>query len=181
MIHHYHVSSEREETFSLDFEIQADATFAQLMDLLIDTLDFDLASIGMFYICDDRWQNVGQVAHSDFFESDAGNQYEIEKTRLEDLLDDTGARMRYLYDFFEDRYLRLQLVKIHSGSLSSPQIISLEGKKPRQTNPDEFVGGLDGDILSIDTPLGMMDEAFDEELFNADELSSDSFSIVDEE
>ena len=55
MIHHYHVSSEAEETFSLDFEIQADATFAQLMDLLIDTLDFDPASIGMFYLCDDRW------------------------------------------------------------------------------------------------------------------------------
>lgn len=181
MIHHYHVSSEAEETFSLDFEIQADATFAQLMDLLIDTLDFDPASIGMFYLCDDRWQSIGQVASSDFFETDAGNQYEIESSHLEDLLDETGARMRYLYDLFEDRYLRLQLVKIHSGSLSSPEIISLEGKKPRQTDPDEFVGGLGGDALSGDAPLGMMDEAFDEELFNADELSSDGFSIVDEE
>ena len=90
--------------------------------------------------------------------------------------------MRYLFDLFEDRYLRLQLVKIHSGSLSSPQIISLEGKKPRQTNPEEFVGNLlGGDALSSDVPLGMMDEAFGEELFNADELSSDGFSIVDEE
>ena len=89
--------------------------------------------------------------------------------------------MRYLFDLFEDRYLRLQLVKIHSGSLSSPQIISLEGKKPRQTNPEEFVGSLGGDALSSDAPLGMMDEAFGEELFNADELSSDGFSIVDEE
>lgn len=181
MIHHYHVSSEVEETFSLDFEIQADATFAQLMDLLIDTLDFDPASIGMFYLCDDRWQNIGQVASSDFFETDAGNQYNIESSRLEDLLDETGARVRYLYDLFEDRYLRLQLVKIHSGSLPSPHIISLEGKKPRQTNPEEFVGSLGGDALSSDAPLGMMDEAFGEELFNADELSSDGFSIVDEE
>lgn len=181
MIHLYHVSSEAEETFSLDFEIQADATFAQLMVLLIDTLEFDPASIGMFYLCNDRWQNIGQVASSDFFETDASNQYDIDSSRLEDLLDETGARMRYLYDFFEDRYLRLQLVKIHSGSLSSPKIISLEGKKPRQTAPEEFVGTLGGDVLSIDTPLGMMDEAFDEELFNADELSSDGFSIVDEE
>ena len=59
MIHHYHVTSEAEETFALDFEIQADATFAQLMDLLIDTLDFDPASIGMFYLCDDRWEEIG--------------------------------------------------------------------------------------------------------------------------
>ena len=182
MIHHYHVTSEAEETFALDFEIQADATFAQLMDLLIDTLDFDPASIGMFYLCDDRWEEIGQVASSDFFETDAGNQYDIESSSLEDLLDETGARMRYLFDLFEDRYLRLQLVKIHSGSLSSPQIISLEGKKPRQTNPEEFVGNLlGGDALSSDVPLGMMDEAFGEELFNADELSSDGFSIVDEE
>ena len=65
--------------------------------------------------------------------------------------------------------------------MPSPEIISLEGKKPRQTDPDEFVGGLGGDALSGDAPLGMMDEAFDEDLFNADELSSDGFSIVDEE
>lgn len=181
MIHHYHVHSEDEETFSLDFEIQADATFAQLQDMLIETLHFDPASIGMFYLCDDRWQEIGQVASRDFFESDRGTQYEIDRTRLEELMDETGARLRYLYDAFEDRYLSLQLVKIHSGSLPTPRIISIEGKHPRQISPDEFVGGLDSVIPSGDTTSGLMDEAFDDDLFNADELSSDSFSILDEE
>lgn len=181
MIHHYHVRSEQEETFSLDFEIQADATFAQLLDMLTETLHFDPASIGMFYLCDDRWQEVGQVASSDFFETDMGSQYDIDRTLLEDLLDETGARMRYLFDPFEDNYLRLQLVKIYGGSLEAPRIIALEGRIPRQTDPEEFVGSFGGLTLSSDSPAEMMDDAFDEELFNADELSSDGFSILDEE
>lgn len=182
MIHHYSAHSEDEDTFLLEFEIRADATFSQLLDFLIDTLGFDPASVGMFYLCDDRWHEIGQVASRDFFDTDSANQYDIDHTYLEELLDETGARLRYLYDPFEDRYLRLQLVKIHSGSLEKPKIIALKGKQPKQTNLDEFVGHLDDIPLSSrDTTSTLIDESFDDDLFNADELSSEGFSIFDEE
>lgn len=173
MVYHFLMLSEENDFFRREIQIDAEATFADLNDFLLDHLGYGRQEMTSFHICDEEWNKLQEVTLLDMGMSSEYDLYLMDSTHLEELVEDKGQRMLFIFDMLSERGFFIELVDLIPGkSLDKPSVVLAEGNAPKQTSTPEEAE-LRG-LGKADT-LGLDDEDLFATEIDLDELDPDGF------
>lgn len=174
MVYRFLMLSEENDFFRREIQIDSEATFAELNDFILDHLGYGRQEMTTFHICDDEWNKLQEVTLLDMGMSSEYDLYLMENTRLEELLEDKGQRLIFIFDMLSERGFFIELAELIPGKqLDKPVVTLAEGAAPKQTSSLE-----DAEKRSVGTTtdsLGLEDsELFSTEL-DLDDLDPEGF------
>ena len=175
--------SPEQEDFAIELQIESDATFAVLHDLIRRSCGWGNYKPSVFYVCDDRWRRERAIPEEGY-EDDT-----MDEVELGDLLEDEGQRLQYLFDPDEGRCLLLEVTQISYGKHideplcrrshgTAPQLEREEvavSRKPKST--EELLAELNAAALADDDEDI---EPTDDELFDIEEIDLEGFDFTEE-
>ncbi len=175
MIYHFVILSDEVDDFRREIDIDAEATFQELNDLLLKTCAYKKDLMTSFFVCDDDWEKVKEITAVDM--NDDPNKEGaplMEHTHLCDIITDeeahNKAKLLFEFDIMCERYLYMQLKEVKDHAHLLTPVITLEkGKAPKQ----------EGDIDSMFKDLDTSD-MYGVDSFNDDELDLDGYQDLDD-
>lgn len=178
MVYRFIIGSEESENFKLEIVIDAADTFMRLRNVILDAAGYSKDQMDSFFICDDEWNNEKEITYMDMGTDSDEDIWLMEDTPLEELVEDEGQKLKFVFDYMTDRYFYMRLKETMPGkSLVDPLCERKEGRPPKESvDIEEFVPV----ISKVDTTIEELGEEFfgdeefnEEELSEFDEISSD--------
>lgn len=172
MIFHFVILSDEIDDFRREIVIDAEATFLELHDAILKTCSYKKDQMTSFFICDPDWSKKKEITLIEMNDDPTVESWSMDKTHLNDLLQEEKTKLLFLFDTMCERFLYIQLKTIETGKhLKQPQIPVSTGKAPIQIkNIDE---------LLIDANGGE-DAMYGDEDYDPDELDAEGFSDLEE-
>ena len=168
MIYKFTVLSDEVDNFVRVIKIDPEATFFDLHNTILESVKYDKNQMTSFFICSDEWEKEQEVT---LIEMDSSSEYDnlvMDKTKLEELLDDEKQKLLYVFDMISDRAFFIELTEIIPGkSVSKPEVVSIEGKAPQQIMAEE--------AITVAPKLNLDENFYGDEDFNIDELDEEGF------
>lgn len=193
MVYHFIMLSDEVENFRRGYELDSDATFLDLYNIIYDSVDYKKGEMASFFICGNNWSKETEIT---LVEMDTRSEYDaiiMADTRLSDYLEDERQRLMLVFDYLYDRAFYMELREITFGeSLDEPVISKSVGIAPIQFMPVEeetpkvMVAPVvapalsDGDDFDEDEDDFAV-EHYGEHDYNEDELDMDGFGDEGEE
>lgn len=175
MVFHFVVLSDEVDDFRREIDIDAEATFKELNDILLKTCGYKSDMMTSFFLCDEDWERTQEVTAVDMNDDPRKEPAPtMEHTHLSDIISEEQARQKahliFVFDTLCERYLFMQLkeVKDHEH-LMQPAVTLEKGKAPKQ----------EGDIDSMFKDLDTSD-MYGEDDFNEDELDLDGYQDLED-
>ncbi len=143
---------EGDPNFRRVFEADADATFLDLHNAILKSVDYPDDQMTSFYMCNDDWEKGQEVT---LVEMDSNFEYDnmvMNDTRLSDLLEEQGQRLIYVFDPMFERYFFGSLKEIKAGSMNGVECVESKGKAPKQLKSDDSMAAINakgGDDLDF--------------------------------
>lgn len=162
--------------FFREITIDADATFLDLNNAILEACGYDDSQITSFFTCSDTWDKEQQIVREDMGTSaEDEDVYLMASTPLRDLLEDEEQKMIYIFDPANDRIFYLELTEIVTGKTMDKAECSMSrGKAPQQLKGfDLDFNTLGSDNSDLDLDL----DDFSTEGYNDDEFDPESFGI----
>ncbi|MFZ4582482.1 MAG: IS1096 element passenger TnpR family protein [Paludibacter sp.] len=168
MIYKFTVLSDEVDNFVRVIKIDPEATFFDLHNTILDSVKYDKNQMTSFFICSDEWEKEQEVT---LIEMDSSSEYDnlvMDKTKLEELLEDEKQKLLYVFDMISDRAFFIELTEIIPGkSVAKPEVVSTEGKAPQQIMAEE--------AITAAPKLNLDENFYGDEDFNIDELDEEGF------
>lgn len=178
MVYRLFMLSDENDFFRREIKIDSEATFLELNNHILSTVGYSQSEMTTFYLCDEDWNKEQEITLMDMGMGAEYDSYLMESTRLEELLEDKGQHLLFVFDMLSERGFFIELVElIPCQSLEAPITTISEGHAPEQTSSLEFAetrsvgGGTAGG--------GLDDELFSEEGIDLDELDPEGFEGLD--
>ena len=168
MVFKFTLLSDEADNFVRVIKIDSEATFLDLHNAILESVNYDKNQLTSFYICSDDWEKGQEVT---LIEMESSSEYDnlvMEDTRLEELLSDEKQKLMYVYDLVSDRAFFMELSEIIPGKKIDKAVCSsAKGEAPQQVLSDEAI---------LAAPKVNLDENFyGDEDFDADELDEEGF------
>lgn len=172
MIYKFLIGSEESGSFKLEIAIDSSDTFLRLRNAILDAAGYDKNQMDSFVICDEDWNKEKEVTYYDMDSDSDEDIWIMEDTPLDELLDDEGQKIKFVFDYMSDRYFYMILKESIPGkSMHDPLCQRKEGKAPQETVAADLLAETKP-IVNIDTNIEELDEEFyGEEAFNEEELA----------
>lgn len=134
MIYRFKLVSDEVDRFSRVIDIDADATFLDLRNAILDCVEYTKDNIDTFFLCTDDWEKEKEVAHEDTGLGDSDTDtWLMRETPISELIEDERQKLVFLFDNLSGRAFFMELKEIIAGKhLDAPACISKVGKAPRQ-------------------------------------------------
>ena len=176
MIYKIRVVSDEVDDFRRDIEIDSEATFQDLKDIICETTGFDTNVMSSFFVCDDSWGSNVEITLEDMGHDMTRDIYLMKDTRLSEFIEDVGQKLLYTFDYLGDRSLFLQVKDEEFGrELESPVVVLAKGEAPRQTiDIEEIDAKTQAKINTTDIFEG------DDDFLNDDNYDEDEISDFEE-
>lgn len=133
---------EGDPDFRRVFEADADATFLQLHEAILKSVNYPDDQMTSFFMCNDEWEKEQEVT---LVEMDSSFEYDnmvMNETRLSDLLTDQGQRLIYVFDPMFERYFFGSLKQIKPGTMNGVECVESRGKAPKQLKSEDPLAGI---------------------------------------
>jgi hypothetical protein len=174
VIYRFLIVSDEVENFKREIKIDADATFYDLYKAIIDCTGYSDKEMASFVLCDDNWRKEMEITLVKMDTSSDEDSYSMEECVLSDYLEEEKQKLMFIFDYFTERALYMELSEIIPGKkLKQPLCTLSKGEAPPQiTNFEE---------MTSDTTLQDMGESFyGDESFDMDELDQEGFEGLDD-
>lgn len=178
MVYRFLMLSDEQNFFRREFLVDAEATFLELNNFILDAVGYSRGEMSTFYVCDSEWNMGQEITLMDMgFGSSEYDTYLMESTRLEELVERRGDRLFFVFDMLSERGFYLEIAETLPGEyLDAPKVIFSEGKAPEQMSSIEVaesrsIGG------AQTTAYGLDEDIFDEDGLDLDDL--DGLSELD--
>lgn len=173
MLYRLEFKSEESLDFSMLFDADPAATFLDLHKAILSAVEYPDDQMTSFFVCDDDWERQAEITLVDMGGEGFYDNQPMESTHLEDVLEDEGAHLLYVFDPTHDRSFYGELIAIDTRqSVEGVELVDMEGKAPKQIKSQTSAGKKGkGQKLDFD------DEFADIEGFNADDLDASGFSL----
>lgn len=133
MIYKFLLGSEEAENFKLEIAIDSEDTFLRLRNVILGATGYDKGQMDSFYICDDEWKKEKEVTYIDMGSDSDEDIWIMEDTPLEELLEDEGQKLKFVFDYMTERYFYMKLKETIPGkSLHDPLCTRKEGMPPKE-------------------------------------------------
>lgn len=155
---------EGDQNFRRVFEADADATFLELHEAILKSVNYPDDQMTSFFMCNDEWEKGQEVT---LIEMDSNFEYDnmvMNDTRLSDLITEQGQRLIYIFDPMFERYFFGSLREIMPGSMVGVECTQSTGRAPKQLRQE--------DPLTANIKTGS-DPIFDDEDFYGDSQFND--------
>jgi len=172
MIYKIILISDEVDNFKRIITIDADATFLDLHNAILDSVGYTKDQLTSFFLCDEDWTKLTEITLEDMGTSFEEDSYIMEKTRLNEGLEEEGQKFMFIFDYLTERAFFMELNEIIPGKhQDKPECIKYAGNPPVQFAPiDDISKSL---IQSVD--LGLDEEFYGDKDFDFDELDADGF------
>lgn len=182
MIYTFRLVSDESDDFMREIQIDADATFLDLRNAVLDAVGYSHNQMSSFFLCDDGWEKSKEITYADMGSDSDQEVYLMDESTLSDFIDDEGQRLIFIFDYLTDRSFFMELRKTEPGKyLSEPKCTKSEGQAPPETvDLDMFDAEIDakaakGAALGLD----LDDDFYGSSDYNDDEFDADSFGEMD--
>jgi len=174
MVFRFLILSDEVDDFKREIKIDAEATFLDLHNTLLDSVGYTKDEITSFFICDDDWNKKVEITRVEMDVASEVDSYIMEDTRLEELLEDEHQKMLFVFDYMTERAFFMELREIIPGQDISEAVVSKSiGEAPPQiVNFDEFDAK-----LTTTTTVG--EEFYGDSEYDMDELDQSGFEGLD--
>ena len=175
MIYHFVVLSDEVDDFRREIDIDAEATFQDLNDLLLKTCSYKKDLMTSFFVCDEFWDKKQEITAVDMNDNPEEESAPLMgHTHLSDIINEVEAKKKinllFEFDIMCERYLYMQLKEVRDHEHLLQAVITLEkGKAPKQ----------EGDIDSMFKDLDTSD-MYGDDSFNDDELDLDGYQDLED-
>ncbi|MDH6341259.1 hypothetical protein M2480_000009 [Parabacteroides sp. PFB2-12] len=174
MIFRFLILSDEVDDFKREIRIDAEATFLELHDILLDSVGYSRDQITSFFICDDDWSKKMEVTRVEMDTSSEVDNYIMEETLLEDLLEDEHQKLLFVFDYMTERAFFMELREIIPGQdLSEPIVSKSIGIAPPQLMAFDEI-----DTKTIVTG-SVGEEFYGDSEYDMDELDGAGFEGLD--
>ena len=178
MVYRFTIISDEADGFMREIQIDSDAKFLELNNLILESCGYESNQMTSFTICENGWEK-GQEITLEEMDTDADeDSYIMAETRLSDFLEDEKQHLLFTFDPLADRVFFIELSEIKTGkTLSQGKVTRSLGEPPVQT--------LDFDEMFARNPIidstSIMDDddMFGDEI-DSDEIDLEGFDISDE-
>lgn len=137
MIYRFKIVSEEVPGLRIEIQISSDANFLQLRNAILDAAGYNRLHADMFFLCDEDWTPREQVAMTDEGSDSDTDVWIMADTAVEDLVDEEGQKMLFVFDTDKGRYLHMEMREmIFDRSLSAPVCTLRQGRPPHQRVKD---------------------------------------------
>lgn len=177
MVYKFVVLSDEVDDFRREIEIDAEATFLDLNNILVKTCKYKAENMTAFYLCNESWEEEQEITMVDMNDDPKAEPSALmDKTHLSDLISTTDAenhaKLLFLFDTVCDRrlYMEVRQVIEHKHQLQ-PTVVLEKGKAPNQEGDiDAMFKGLTEDANSM----------YGDEDYDPDELDLEGYQDLDE-
>ncbi len=173
MVYKFKLVSDEVSNFSREIEIDANSTFLQLRNAILESVDYSKDDIDSFFLCDDEWNREEEITLEDMGSSSDQDIWIMEDTPLNELIEEEGQKLVYVFDYLTERSFFMEMKEAVPGrTLSDPICTVKRGKAPAQfVDMEEFDSKIDQAAKRAAEDLDIEDLYGDSE-FNEDELGS---------
>ncbi len=169
MVYRFLLLSDEADDFKREIKIDSEATFLDLHNVILDCVGYTKDQMCSFFICDDDWSKKTEITLIEMDTSSEVDNYIMEDTPLESLLEDEGQRLLYVFDYLTERGFFMELREIIPGKNLEKAVCSKSAGDP----PAQFV---DFNELDAKTANVEIDENFyGDESYDIDELDQAGF------
>ena len=173
MVFRFLVLSDEVDDFIREIQIDAEASFMDLHNIILDSVEYTKDQMCSFFTCDDDWSKRTEITLVDMGTTSEEDSYIMEETRLEELIEDEGQKLLYVFDYLTERAFFIELCEIIPGTdINKPVCSRSEGLPPQQAINFEEMDAKAGSNL-----LG--EDFYGDSEFNMDELDSSGFEGLD--
>ena len=175
MVFHFVILSDEVDDFRRELDIDAEATFKDLNDLLLKTCAYKSDCMTSFFLCDEDWEKVQEITAVDMNDDPEKEGAPLmEHTHLSDIITEQTARNKakvlFEFDIVCERYLYMQLKEVRDHEhLLQPMVTLTKGKAPQQER--------DIDSMFRDADPNDM---YGEDQFNEDELDMEGYQDLED-
>ena len=165
------------DDFILDMQIDSHATFAQLHKAIQQQLQYDASQMASFVITDYSWNREEEIALMDLTMDDDHPSTPMESAVIEDYMRDSHQRFLYVFDFFSERCLFVEILDMTDGTLAEPACIRCVGEVPTQIiidqslNQQEYLSDSDDDLFD---EMDEFDDFDPDNDYNAESFDDDN-------
>jgi hypothetical protein len=148
MIFHFRIITKELEGFKLELKLSRQHTFFDFHTIIQKSLGFESHQLASFFISDKRGIKEKEISMLDMGINGAAFLI-MQKTYIHDLIQETGQKLIYTFDFLNDRSLLIELINIDmEKNLSEPLVTLKQGETPKQVLGEE-VDLLDPEISDV--------------------------------
>ena len=176
MIYKFRIISDEVDNFIREISIDADATFLDLQNAILDACSYTKDQMTSFFICDEDWEKKEEITLIEMGSSAEYDNYVMDSTRLSELIEEEHQKLLFVFDPMTDRCFFMELHDIeYRKDLDAAVCTRSEGNPPQQLESfDDFQASAAG--------LGASDfssEFYGDEGYNDDEFDAEGFSDLD--
>ena len=134
MIFKFRIISSEVGDFVRDIEIRSDQTFYDLHVALTNNFHYDNSQLASFFISNMDWEKELEITLFDISEGTSSNIRIMDQTHLDELIHEKKQRLLYVFDYYNERLLFLELMDImqEKKDASYPVISLAKGSPPPQ-------------------------------------------------
>lgn len=176
MIYEIRMTSEENPDFLRVVQIDGQATFLDLYEVILKQCDYEDSMISSFFLCDEEWTRSTEITREDMGVGRVDvDIYAMDAVRLNQLLEEE-QRMELVYDTFNDRFFSLEVDEVIPGQqLEAPLCTVSEGSAPDQIIAMDF--DVEATAAATQKAAAVSQFDIDEDLYGEDSYSDDEFDV----
>ncbi len=138
--------------FALTILVDENQTFLDFHNTIHMYSSFDTIQMTSFFISDDDWNRGTEITLMEVDDKIPS----MEETKINELVNNKGGKLLYLFDFFSDRFFKIELVNIidKNNKKRLPLCTKVVGEAPQQiiidTELDELLNDEDNSSENYD-------------------------------
>jgi hypothetical protein len=168
MLYKFTLLSDEIDDFVRVIKIDPEATFFELHNAILDSVNFEKNLMTTFFLCSDDWEKRQEVTLVEMESSSEYDNLVMEDTKLEELISDEKQKLLYIFDMISERAFFMELTEIIPGkSVDKPVCVISEGASPQQVVAD--------DAVTVAPKLNLDENFYGDEDFDIDELDEEGF------
>ena len=165
MIFKFLILSDEVDDFAREISIDSEATFLELNDAILESVNYTKDQMTSFFICEDDWEKKTEITLMEMDTNFEDDSWVMAETRLSELLEDEKQRLIFV----------LELREIVPGKNLDKAICS----KSKGNPPTQLMDFDELEKTSNNTDTGLGENFYGDESFDPSELDEEGYNDLD--
>ena len=138
MIYKFILVSDEEADFMREISISSEASFLELHEAILDSVNYEGGAITSFFTCSDDWEKEQEITLIEMDTDSDVDSYVMSETPISELVTDEHQKLLYVFDFLSDRAFFIELKEIVFGQdIDAAECTASLGDAPEQYKLEE--------------------------------------------
>jgi len=137
-IFHFRVLVDQTEEVFRDIEIKSTVSFEDFHKSIVEAFEFSGLEMASFFMSNEEWDKGEEITQMDMGPTAEGGMKTMQDTPLEAMIEDSGQKLLYLYDFMRMWIFFVELIDITSPAPDKeyPLVVLAVGDAPDESSKE---------------------------------------------